>query len=84
RLMGVKKLIGLAVPVILLFVGCSSDKVTVNKESKPLQESKVEAKSKEEVKSKEDKVKPVDVGDYSIEEYINSLTDIDAEMGNKV
>ncbi|MGF2714577.1 DUF7018 domain-containing (lipo)protein, partial [Bacillus cereus] len=37
-----------------------------------------------EVKSKEDKVKPVDVGDYSIEEYINSLTDIDAEMGNKV
>ncbi|MGF2716194.1 hypothetical protein ACQUY5_28850, partial [Bacillus cereus] len=76
--MGVKKLIGLAVPVILLFVGCSSDKVTVNKESKPLQKSKVE------VKSKEDKVKPVDVGDYSIEEYINSLTDIDAEMGNKV
>ncbi|WP_252198862.1 DUF7018 domain-containing (lipo)protein [Bacillus mycoides] len=55
-----------------MFSGCSADKVNIKSESKPLQESKV------------DKVKPVDTGNYSVEDYINSLTDIDLAMGNKV
>ncbi|MFS8355200.1 hypothetical protein ABHN12_29540 (plasmid) [Bacillus nitratireducens] len=67
-----KKLIGVTVPLLLLFGGCSPDKVNIKTESKPLQESKV------------DKVKPVDVGNYSIEEYINSLSDIALEMEDKV
>ncbi|MED1512229.1 hypothetical protein [Bacillus proteolyticus] len=67
-----KKLIGVTLPLLLLFGGCSSDKVNIKSESKPLQESKV------------DKVKPVDVGDYAVEDYIDSLTDIDMEMGDKV
>ncbi|MFL0405773.1 hypothetical protein ACH0BP_29835 [Bacillus nitratireducens] len=67
-----KKLIGVTVPLLLLFGGCSPDKVNIKTESKPLQENKV------------DKVKPVDVGNYSIEEYINSLSDIALEMEDKV
>ncbi|MGG0458805.1 DUF7018 domain-containing (lipo)protein [Bacillus mycoides] len=66
------KLIGVTVPLLLLFSGCSSDKVNIKSDSKSLQESKV------------DKVKPVDVGNYSIEDYINSLSDIALEMEDKV
>ncbi|MGG0726646.1 hypothetical protein [Bacillus paramycoides] len=70
--MRIKRLIGVTLPVLLLFGGCSSDKVNIKSESKPLQESKV------------DKVKPVDVGDYSVEDYINSLSDIALTMEDKV
>ncbi|MED1559405.1 DUF7018 domain-containing (lipo)protein [Bacillus paramycoides] len=70
--MRIKRLIGVTLPVLLLFGGCSSDKVNIKSESKPLQESKV------------DKVKPMDVGNYSVEEYINSLSDIALTMEDKV
>ncbi|PEA92780.1 hypothetical protein COK25_29795 [Bacillus cereus] len=76
--MKIKKLIGFTVPILLLFGACSFDKVNIKSESKPLQESKAESKSKI------DKVKPVDVGNYSIEEYINTLSDIALEMEDKV
>ncbi|KFN02845.1 hypothetical protein D0U04_12555 [Bacillus clarus] len=77
--MKAKKLVALAIPIMLL-AGCGTDKtdvktkekVNIKSESKPLQESKV------------DKVKPVDVGNYSTEEYINSLSDIALEMEDKV
>ncbi|PHE64183.1 hypothetical protein COF68_04875 [Bacillus toyonensis] len=76
--MGIKKLIGVTLPTIVLFSGCSVDKITIKTGSEPKQESKVEEKSNE------DKVKPIDTGNYSVEDYIISISDIDLEMGEKV
>ncbi|GLV67065.1 hypothetical protein Bmyc01_57340 [Bacillus mycoides] len=67
-----RRLLGVTLPLLLLFSGCSADKVNINSESKPLQESKV------------DKVKLSDTGNYSVDDYINSLSDIALEMEDKV
>ncbi|WP_243522372.1 DUF7018 domain-containing (lipo)protein [Bacillus pseudomycoides] len=85
--MKAKRLVSLAIPLMLLG-GCSSDKVILESESSPKQERKITMENKsvepKEKEAKAEEPKPVDVGDYSTEEYINSLTDLALELQGKV
>ncbi|WJE50454.1 hypothetical protein QRE66_13710 [Bacillus cereus] len=85
--MKAKRLVSLAIPLMLLG-GCSSDKVNLESESSPKQERKITMENKsvesKEKEAKAEEPKPVDVGDYSTEEYINSLTDLALELQAKV